>query len=247
MKQLAVIVMGLLAMAAVVPSLTSQAFAHQRQLYNIGGDDFLMIIGSLNEPVFVDDRTGVDLRVLKADPNDPMNSGAEGATPVEGLEQTLQVEIGAGGVTKVMQLDPAFRDPGAYRAPFYPTVATTLTYRIFGTINDTPVNLTFTCSAAGEAGAEPNNEEVQVSEGVIRKGIAGGYGCPEPRTEIGFPEPYLSNNEMAASLQQIQSDVSSIRSTVGSGSADDNSIVWVGVGLGIAGIAIGSVAMARKK
>src|SRR5688500_8317951 len=125
-------------------SVTPQAFAHERQLYTIGGQDYLIVIGSLNEPIFVDDRSGVDLRVLRADPNDPMNSSAEGAAPVEGLEETLQVELGAGNVTRVLQLEPAFGEPGAYEAPFYPTVATTITYRLFGTINNTPVDLTFT-------------------------------------------------------------------------------------------------------
>ncbi len=247
MKQLTVIIMGLLAMAAVVPSLTTQVYAHQRQLFNIGGNDYLMIIGSFNEPIFVDDRTGVDLRVLNADPSDPMNSSAPGATPVTGLEQTLQVELSAGGQKKVLPLEPVFRDPGHYSAPFYPTVQTTYNYRVFGTINDTPVNLTFTCSAAGEAGAEPDSSEVPISEGVVRKGIAGGYGCPESRSEVGFPEPYTSNVEMASTLERIQSDVSSIRSTVNSSQSGDGGMMWVGIGLGIAGIAIGSAAFARRK
>jgi hypothetical protein len=247
MKHLGILIISILALAAIAPTLTAPAYAHQRQLYNIGGNDYLIVIGSLNEPIFVDDRTGVDLRVLQADPNDPMNSRGEGATPVEGLDQTLQVEIGAGDRTRVMQLNPAFGDPGAYRAPFYPTVATTLTYRVFGTLNDTPVDLTFTCSPAGEAGGEPSQEEVQISDGVIRKGIAGGYGCPEPRTEIGFPEPFVSNNQMATSLEQIQNDVSSIRSTIGAGSVDDNGMIWAAIGLGIAGITIGVVAITRRK
>jgi hypothetical protein len=228
-------------------TITEPAFAHQRQLFTIGGQDYLVIIGSLNEPIFVDDKTGVDFRILNADPNDPMNSRAEGATPVEGLEETLQVEIGAGDKKKVMELEPAFRDPGAYRAHFYPTVATTLTYRIFGTINDTPVDLTFTCSPAGEAGAAPSNTTEQISEGVVRKGIAGGYGCPAPRSDAGFPEPYTSNNEMASSLQQIQADVSSIRSSVGP--ASSSGIEWAGLGAGIAGIgiAVAAIAMSRNR
>lgn len=224
----------------------SPAYAHQRQLFTIGDEDYLIVIGSLNEPIFVDDKTGLDLRVLRADPADPMNSRAEGATPVEGLEETLQFEIGAGGNTKIIPIEPAFGEPGVYEAPFYPTVATTLTYRLFGTINDTPVDLTFTCTPTGEAGAAPSNATEQISEGVVRKGIAGGYGCPAPRSDAGFPEPYVSNNEMATTLQQIQSDVSSIKSSVGSG-ATDSGIGWAGLGAGIAGIAIAGAAIAMSK
>jgi hypothetical protein len=201
-----------LALAATV-SVTPQAFAHQRQLYTIGDQDYLIVIGSLNEPIFVDDKTGVDLRVLRADPNNPMNSSAEGATPVEGLEETLQVELGAGNATKVLQLEPAFGEPGAYEAPFYPTVATTLTYRLFGTINNTPVDLTSTCTPTGEAGAAADNSTVQISEGVVRKGIEGGYGCPAPLTDAGFPEPFVSNNEIVTTLEQLRNEIQSMNPT----------------------------------
>jgi hypothetical protein len=197
-------------------SVTPQAFAHERQLYTIGGQDYLIVIGSLNEPIFVDDKSGVDLQVLRADPNNPMNSSAEGAAPVEGLEETLQVELGAGNVTRVLQLEPAFGEPGAYEAPFYPTVATTLTYRLFGTINNTPVDLTFTCTPTGEAGAVADNSTVQISEGVVRKGIEGGYGCPAPLTDAGFPEPLVSNNEIVTSLEQLRSEIQSMNPATGS-------------------------------
>lgn len=204
-----------LALAALISfvSVTPQAFAHQRQLYTIAGQDYLFVVGSLNEPIFVDDKTGVYLRVLTPDPNDPMNSNANGTTPVEGLEETLQVELGAGNVNKVLQLEPAFGEPGTYEAPFYPTVATTITYRVFGTINDTPVDLTFTCSPAGEAGDVADNSTVQISEGVVRKGIEGGYGCPAPLTDVGFPEPFVSNNEIVTTLEQLQSQIQSTNSS----------------------------------
>ncbi len=198
-----------LAMLVSFVSVTPQAFAHQRQLYTIGGQDYLIVIGSLNEPIFVDDKSGVDLQVLRADPNNPMNSSAEGAAPVEGLEETVQVELAAGNNTRVLQLEPAFGEPGAYEAPFYPTVATTITYRLFGTINNTPVDLTFTCTPTGEAGAAADNSTVQISEGVVRKGIEGGYGCPAPLTDAGFPEPFVSNNEIVTTLEQLRSEIQS--------------------------------------
>jgi hypothetical protein len=201
-------VLALVVMISFV-SVTPQAFAHKRQLYTIGGQDYLIVIGSLNEPIFVDDKSGVDLRVLRADPNNPMNSSAEGAAPVEGLEETVQVELGAGNVTRVLQLEPAFGEPGAYEAPFYPTVATTITYRLFGTINNTPVDLTFTCTPTGEAGAAADNSTAQISEGVVRKGIEGGYGCPAPLTDAGFPEPFVSNNEIVTTLEQLRSEIQS--------------------------------------
>jgi hypothetical protein len=209
-------VLALAAVVSVVPVTMPQAFAHQRQLYTIGNQDYLIVIGSLNEPIFVDDKSGVDLRVLTADPNNPMNSSAEGAAPVEGLEETVQVEIAAGNNTKLMQLEPAFGEPGAYEATFYPTVATTLTYRLFGTINNIPVDLTFTCTPTGEAGAVADNSTVQISEGIVRKGIEGGYGCPAPLADAGFPEPLMSNYEITTMLEQLRSDIGSMNASEGS-------------------------------
>jgi hypothetical protein len=206
---------GVLVLAVTV-SVTPQAFAHERQLYTIGGQDYLIVIGSLNEPIFVDDKSGVDLRVLRADPNNPMNSSAEGAAPVEGLEETVQVEIAAGNTTRVLQLEPAFGEPGAYEATFYPTVATTLTYRLFGTINNTSVDLTFTCTPTGEAGAVADNSTIQISEGVVRKGIEGGYGCPAPLADAGFPEPLMSNYEITTMLEQLRSEIRSTNASVDS-------------------------------
>jgi len=210
---------GCLGLAVLISfvSVTPQAFAHQRDLYTIGNQDYLIVIGSLNEPIFVDDKSGVDLRVLRADPNNPMNSTAEGAAPVEGLEQTVQVEIAAGNKTKVLQLEPAFGEPGAYEAAFYPTVPTTYTYRLFGTINNTPVDLKFSCTPTGEAGAAANNSTVQVSEGVVRKGMEGGFGCPAPLSDAGFPEPLVSNFDITTRLDQLQSEVSpSMNASTGS-------------------------------
>lgn len=178
------------------------ALAHQKALFTIGNKDYLIVIGSQNEPVFVDDKSGVDLFVYTPDPKDPMNSVAKGVKPVEGLEKTIKVELLAGPKNKVLQLEPAFRDPGHYNAPFYPTIQTTYNYRILGNINNTPVNLTFNCSVGAEA-TTSNNSTVKISDGVTRKGVAGSFGCPESRSAVAFPEPYMSNvdiqNKLASS------------------------------------------------
>jgi hypothetical protein len=42
-------------------SLTAgNAFAHMRQLLTIGGKQYLLEVGSVNEPVYVGDKSGVD-------------------------------------------------------------------------------------------------------------------------------------------------------------------------------------------
>jgi len=78
------------------------------------------------------------------------------------------------------------------------------------------VDLTFTCTPTGEAGAAADNSTVQISEDVVRKGIEGGYGCPAPLSDAGFPEPLISNYEITTSLEQLQSEISSRNASIGS-------------------------------
>jgi hypothetical protein len=187
---------------------TQFALAHQRQLFTIGDKDYLFVVGSMNEPVFVDDKSGVELFAYWPNASDPVNSQANGTRPIEGLEKMLKVEISAGDKNKTLDFEPAFRDPGHYEAPFFPTVETTYNYRLFGDINGTAFNATWTCSpAGGEKTPISDNSTVQLS-GVTRKSIIGSFGCPLPRTDAGFPEPYMSNVEIQEMLSRSENSTS---------------------------------------
>jgi len=194
---------GCTAAALILLSIYAQyTLAHQRGLFTIGGKDYLLVLGSQNEPVFVDDKSGVDFFAYTPDPKDPMNSQANGTKPVEGLEKTLKVIVSAGNKNQTFALEPAFRDPGHYNAPFYPTVQTTYSYTLNGTMNNTPAKIKWTCTVGGES-KSADNSTVKISEGVERKVLAGGFGCPEPRTHVAFPEPYESNVGIQAKLAEI--------------------------------------------
>ena len=164
------------------------ASAHERQLFQIGNTDYIFVVGSLNEPVVVDDKTGVDLRVKIADPSDPTNSSAANAKPALGLDQTLKVEISAGNKKKVLDLSPSYGDPGAYHAPFYPTIQTTYSYRFFGKISNEDVDLIFTCNPAGHPRTEDDSNVVKMTDSLSRKFKAGAFGCPLGKADLGFPE-----------------------------------------------------------
>jgi hypothetical protein len=103
-----------------------------------------------------------------------------------GLEKTLKVEVKAGPHARVFELEPRFRAPGRYDAVFFPTVATTYTYRIFGAINGAPFDVTFACSPGGHVAGE-DRTVVKVSADVTRKGMTGSFGCPRARSEAEFP------------------------------------------------------------
>lgn len=185
--------------------LQNMAFAHQRQLFTIGDKDYLFAVGSIGEPLYVDQKSGVELFAYWPDPSDPVNSQANATKPIEGLEKMLKVDISAGDKNRTLDFEPAFRDPGHYEAPFYPTVETTYNYTVFGSINGTTFNSTWTCSpGGGESEPISDNSTVEISPNVMRKSIMGGFGCPLPISDAGFPEPMMSNQEIVKKLAELE-------------------------------------------
>jgi hypothetical protein len=122
---------------------------------------------------------------------------------VEGLEKTLKFEISAGDKKKVFEIEPAFNESGHYEAVFYPTVETTYNYRLFGTINNVTLSLDFQCQTAEGEGKQDNSTK-QISDGVTQKAQRGGFGCITSRTDVAFPEPYISNNELVDMINKTK-------------------------------------------
>jgi hypothetical protein len=185
--------------------LQNVAFAHQRQLFTIGDKDYLFVVGSIGEPLYVDQKSGVELFAYWPDPSDPVNSQANGTKPIEGLEKMLKVDISAGAKNKTLDFEPAFRDPGHYEASFFPTVETNYNYTVFGNINGTDFKATWTCSpGGGEATPISDNSTVEISPNVTRKSMMGSFGCPLPVSDAGFPEPLMSNQEIVKKLAELE-------------------------------------------
>ncbi len=184
--------------------MQNTAFAHQSQLFTIGDKDYLFVVGSLGEPLYVDQKSGVDFSAFWPDPSDPVNSQANDTKPIEGLENMLKVEVAAGDKNKTFDFEPAFMNPGHYEAPFFPTVETTYNYTLFGDINGTDFRATWTCSPAGGEGTLiSDNYTVEVSPNVTRKSMMGSFGCPQPLSDAGFPEPMMSNQEIVKKLAEL--------------------------------------------
>jgi hypothetical protein len=184
----------------LVAPVLQMSYAHQRALFEINGKDYLFVIGSANEPLNVDDKTAATLDAYWPNASDPTNTDANVTQPITGLEEMLKVEILAGDKNMTSNLEPAYGEVGTYESEtFYPTIATTFDYRIFGNINGTNFDATFSCSPAGEQRAS-DNSTVDISENVVRKALLGGFGCPEERT--GFPEPYVSQYELSQELNR---------------------------------------------
>jgi hypothetical protein len=200
-KNLAVTSIVSISIVLILPSIGLLSVdGHESRLYTVGDQDFLLVVGSMNEPAYVDDKSGVEAFAYLPDPNDPMNTQANGTTPVEGLD--LKADVSAGEKNMTLDLEPAFRDPGHYEAVFYPTVPTTYSYTVYGDINGTEFRDTFTCSPAGGSEPAQDNSTVAVSDGVTRIGQRGGFGCIESRADVSFPEQYISNYELQQMINE---------------------------------------------
>jgi hypothetical protein len=202
MNNIHIILVGAVFISSLlVTPVLQMSYAHQRALFDINGKDYLFVVGSANEPLYVDDKTAATLDAYWPNASDPTNSRANGTQPITGLEEMLRVEILAGDKNMTSNLEPAYGEVGKYESEtFYPTVPTTYSYRIFGDVNGTAFDVTFSCTPAGGEAAPSDNSTVEISENVVRKALQGGFGCPSERT--GFPEPYISQYEISQELNR---------------------------------------------
>ncbi len=201
-------------------SLALNASAHEHDTFMIGDKIYNFVVGSLNEPVFVDDKTGVDLTItggaLHMSPDGDMDAGG---TAIAGLEKTLKVEISAGNQKKIYNLSPSWGKPGSYYAAFYPTVETTYSYRVFGTVDNVPVDVSFSCNPAGHVVSPEDKSTVKLSDRVSRMDHAGAFGCPLSKTGAEFPEAPMSLNDLAskASSARTMAVVALVLAVIGLG------------------------------
>lgn len=110
--------------------------------------DYTLVVGFSEEPALVDEPNSLSLTV---------HQGGEDGTPVEGLADTLQAEIIYGDETMPLDLEPSFGQPGAYTADVIPTETGTYSFRIFGSIEGTEVDETFTGGPETFSEVEPKD------------------------------------------------------------------------------------------
>jgi hypothetical protein len=216
-----------------VAMMPMMALAHGHTSFEINERVYMFTVGSLNEPVAVDDKTGVDLRVTsmsRREHEEGEMSGEENSgAPVLGLEKTLKVELMAGNQKKVQELSTVYGTPGAYKTIFIPTVQTTFSYRVFGMIDNVPFDHTFICNPAGHPVSPEDKTEVKVSEGVTRILSSGAFGCPVAKADLGFPEKSASTYDLVSAHMSLEKSVSGAMSMAVFGIL----LGLVGVGLGV--------------
>jgi hypothetical protein len=110
--------------------------------------DYRVEIGFQNEPALQDEPNGLDLRV----------TNSKTGNPVTGLENSLQAEVIFGASKKLLKIEPVEEQAGAYTAFIIPTQVGDYTWHIFGTIENTPVDLSITSSPTTFASVEPKSD-----------------------------------------------------------------------------------------
>lgn len=204
--------LGISILFVLLASTMQNVNAHQKQLVSIGGKDYLFAVGSANEPVFIDDKSGVEFfAYTPINATDPLNSESNSTIPIQDLEKTLKVEVSAGDHKKVLDFVPVEKDPGHYIAAFFPTVQTTYNYRVFGNVSNIPISLVWTCSPGSvDENTVISNSSVKISDNVVLKDVVGGFSCPEPRADSSFPEKYTSNVDMNNTIMNLQKEISQL-------------------------------------
>jgi hypothetical protein len=134
------------ALFTLAPAIAS---AHEHR--DVAGGKYSMVVGFLDEPAFTTVKNGLDLRVSTQPAGTPTPTSDEdtGGTPVEGLEKTLKAEVIYGDQKMDLMLEPAFGAPGAYEAWFFPMAAGDYSFHIYGDIEGTDIDETFTSSPEG--------------------------------------------------------------------------------------------------
>lgn len=182
---------GSILVALSVLFLAAPAYAHESRVYEIGGASYAFVVGSLNEPIVVDDKSGLDLSITRNN------------VPFEGAETMLKVEIQSRGAKKIFDIDTVWGTVGKYKTTTYYTEAGSLGYRLFGTLENTPVDLLFECMPAGHDmdAMEVNNARIEVSGGVVQTVQRGAFGCPAEKATFEFPAATADSASLAAGMQ----------------------------------------------
>jgi hypothetical protein len=128
--------------------------------------DYELVIGFHNEPAYQGEPNGLDLFVTNMKTKEPVN----------GLENTLKVEIIYGASKQELKMETQWGQDGAYTAYVLPTQTGDYTWHIWGDIEGTPVDVSMTSS--------PDT-----------------FSSIEPKSAVAFPAPEPTPNELRNQAQ----------------------------------------------
>jgi len=173
MKFTRVLVLTLLA-ALVVFALP--ALAHEGR--EVG--EYVIEFGWRTEPALAGLINGPELTIEHHD----------GGEPLEGAEETLQLEVTFGDQTMAVPLRASFGEPGHYVADLIPTLPGDYSFHLTGTLGEVTVDETFT-SADGE------------------------FSTVEPATDVMFPQTGAADvSALQAQITELQAQIAELQAQI---------------------------------
>ena len=122
-----------LSIAGIVLTVASTAFAHQSVVVGEESEQYRVSVGMVREPVFTDERNGLDLIVRTLDDE-----------PVSGLETSLTATlISPGGERLQLDIRPQWGRPGYYTDDILLTATGVYRIHVTGFIGTVEVDETF--------------------------------------------------------------------------------------------------------
>lgn len=116
-------------LAVVLGAMLGTPVVRAHETREVG--DYTVTVGFIGEPVFTGQKSGLEFRVMR------------GEEPVEGLADTLEAEVIYEGERRQLPISPRFGEAGWYQSVFFPTAAGPYTFHIFGEIEGTPFDESF--------------------------------------------------------------------------------------------------------
>ena len=182
------------------------ALAHQNSLLQIGNDFYWFKIGFIRggeETPLARERTEFQIYVLRAD-SKSISADPRSAELVPDIEKNLSAEVIFGNVKKEFKLTSIERtnQPTFYTLSFVPGVEGVYSLRLFGTLDNIPVDMTFTCSSAGH-GVVSEQNRLQIKIGAKELKRSGSFACPISRDQILFPGAVSSGQNAGSASQPL--------------------------------------------
>ena len=123
--------------------LPAAALAHEQR--DVGDGQYSLEVGFRDEPAYLGQPNALYLKVT---------AFGAGGGPVEGLAGSLEAMIEKGEAERLLALRPG-PEPGVYETPFIPTALGDYTFTLFGEIEETVIDESFSSSPDTFSPVEP--------------------------------------------------------------------------------------------
>jgi len=214
---------SLLIALLISPLFFGSAFAHQAD--SVG--DYRIEIDWKNKPVVTGESNAIIVYVSEMDKS--KEAADQPFVPekgIEGLKKTLKIKLVVDAESITLPLQPT-DVPGMYESAVTPTFSGWSQLNFIGKINDTNVNLAL--------------HPLKVEEPEILQ-----FPSVESTTvETGDFEREI--NDLRSDIRDLQNTITEMKEQSETENSYGDEIIIVAIGLGIAGIAIGTASFAKKK